>query len=144
MKVAALLVALLVAACATSPEAAPVPAPAQLADMGVSLEPSDLNGTWDVTLFWSPTEPPSATVMVLNVDEAGVLSGSFYDSEFVQAQYSLRGETLAFGSVTTDGSAPYSHSGRLIDGKIEGQTLSQGRDFLMIWVATRRQGLVPG
>ena len=39
MKVAALLVA----ACATSPEAAPVPAPAQLADMGVSLEPSDLN-----------------------------------------------------------------------------------------------------
>lgn len=77
MKVAALLVALFVAACATSPETAPVLALAQQADIGVSLEPSDLKGTWDVTRFWSPAEPPSATVMVLNVDEAGVLSGSF-------------------------------------------------------------------
>lgn len=76
-KVTALLVALFVAACATSPETAPVLARAQQADMGVSLGHSDLNGTWDVTLFWSPTQPPSATVMVLNVDEAGVLSGSF-------------------------------------------------------------------
>jgi hypothetical protein len=46
--------------------------------------------------------------------------------------------------VTTDGSAPYSYSGRLIEGKIEGQTLSKVRDFLMIWVATRRQGPAPG
>lgn len=51
MKVAALFVA----ACATSPETAPVLARAQQADMGVSLGHSDLNGTWDVTLFWSPT-----------------------------------------------------------------------------------------
>lgn len=128
------LFALLLAACATPIQpAAPAADPAAAA-----LQPSDLNGTWDVTMFWSPTEPPSSTVMVLNVAEDGKLTGSFYESDFLEAEYSLRGDTLAFGSLTTDGTAPYSHSGRLVDGKIEGQTLSQGRDFLMIWVATRR------
>lgn len=140
MKPMLALFALLLAACATpASPTTPVTEPAAAA-----LKPSDLNGTWDVTMFWSPTEPPSSTVMVLNVDEDGKLTGSFYESEFLEAEYSLRGDTLAFGSVTTDGSAPYSHSGRLVDGKIEGQTLSQGRDFLMIWVATRRAEAAPG
>lgn len=134
------IAALLLAACATPPApAAPVSEPAATA-----LQPSDLNGTWDVTLFWSPSEPPSSTVMVLNVADDGKLTGSFYGSDFLEAEYSLRGDTLAFGSVTTDGEAPYSHSGRLVDGKIEGQTLSQGRDFLMIWVAARRAQPAPG
>ena len=140
MKPMLALFALLLAACATpASPAAPVTEPAAAA-----LQPSDLNGTWDVTMFWSPTEPPSSTVMVLNVAEDGKLTGSFYESDFLEAEYSLRGDTLAFGSVTTDGTAPYSHSGRLVDGKIEGQTLSQGRDFLMIWVATRRSEAAPG
>lgn len=140
MKPILALTALLLAACATpTVPAAPVAEPAAAA-----LQPSDLNGTWDVTMFWSPTEPPSSTVMVLNVAEDGKLTGSFYESEFLEAEYSLRGDTLAFGSVTTDGTAPYSHSGRLVNGKIEGQTLSQGRDFLMIWVATRRTEPAPG
>jgi hypothetical protein len=140
MKPILALIALLLAACATpTPPAAPVTEPAAAA-----LQPSDLNGTWDVTMFWSPTEPPSSTVMVLNVAEDEKLTGSFYESEFLEAEFSLRGNTLAFGSVTTDGTAPYSHSGRLVNGKIEGQTLSQGRDFLMIWVATRRAVPAPG
>ena len=139
MKSFVALVAVLLAACATPPApAAPVSEPAATA-----LQASDLNGTWDVTLFWSPTEPPSSTVMVLNVAEGGELTGSFYGSDFLEAEYSLRGDTLAFGSVTTDGEAPYSHSGHLVDGKIEGQTLSQGRDFLMIWVAARRAEPAP-
>lgn len=139
MKAVAAFAALLLTACATPaatpPSAAEVSAPA--------IAPKDLNGTWDVTMFWSPTEPPSSTVMVLNVAEDGKLTGSFYESEFLEAEYSLRGNTLAFGSVTTDGEAPYSHSGRLVNGRIEGQTLSQGRDFLMIWVATRREEPAP-
>ena len=140
MKPMLALIALLLAACATpASTTAPVTEPAAAA-----LKPLDLNGTWDVTMFWSPTEPPSSTVMVLNVSEDGKLTGSFYESDFLEAEYSLRGDTLAFGSVTTDGTAPYSHSGRLVDGKIEGQTLSQGRDFLMIWVATRRAEAAPG
>lgn len=94
-------------------------------------------------MFYSPTEPPSSTVMELNVGDDGTLSGSFYQSEFEEAEYSLRGSTLAFGALTSDGTAPYSHSGRLVDGRIEGQTLSHGRDFLMIWVATRSEVTPP-
>lgn len=136
MKLLPLLAVLLISACATAPLAAPVTPPA-------ALQPSDLNGTWDVSLLYSKTEPPSATVMVLKVEEDGALTGSFYDSEFLEANYSVRGDVLAFGTVTTDGTAPYAHSGRLVDGKIEGQTLSFGRDFLMIWVATRRDEAPP-
>ena len=139
MKLLYPVAALLLAACATP--AAPAAPAAEIA--APAPAPTDLNGTWDVTMFWSPTEPPSSTVMVLDVAADGKLTGSFYDSEFLEAEYSLRGETLAFGSVTTDGTAPYSHSGRLVNGRIEGQTLSQGRDFLMIWVATRRAEETP-
>lgn len=132
MKILGAALVLLLAACATPAAEAPA-----------ALRPTDLNGTWDVAMFYSPTEPPSATVMELTAGENGALSGSFYQSEFEEAEYSLRGTTLAFGAVTSDGSAPYSHSGRLVDGKIEGQTLSHGRDFLMIWVATRREETPP-
>ncbi len=132
MKVLGPVLALWLAACATP--AAPPPA---------ALKPSDLNGTWDVAMFYSPDEPPSSTVLELQVGDAGALTGSFYQSAFEDAEYAMRGSTLAFGAVTTDGTAPYSHSGRLVDGKIEGQTLSHGRDFLMIWVATRRGETAP-
>ncbi len=140
MKPAVPLLGLMLIACAASP--APVAPPAETAV--APLQATDLNGTWDVTMFWSPTEPPSSTVMELSVADDGKLTGSFYQSDFLEAEYSLRGDTLAFGSVTTDGEAPYSHSGRLVNGRIEGQTLSQGRDFLMIWVATRRTAPSPG
>ncbi len=134
MKMLIPFAALLLAACATpSAPAADVPPPA-----AATLTPDQLDGTWDVTMYWSPTEPPSSTVMVLKTGPDNKITGSFYESEFLEGEFSLRGETLAFGSVTTDGTAPYSHSGRYVDGKIEGQTLSHGRDFLMIWVAARR------
>jgi hypothetical protein len=94
-------------------------------------------------MFWSPTEPPSSTVMILSVAPDNKVTGSFYESDFLEGEYSLRGSTLAFGSVTTDGTAEYSHSGRLVNGRIEGQTLSHGRDFLMIWVADRREVAPP-
>ena len=134
MKALIPLAALLLAACATPPAPAAETPPAEAA----TLAPSALDGTWDVTMFWSATEPPSSTVMVLKTGADNKVTGSFYESEFLEGEYSLRGDTLAFGSVTTDGAAPYSHSGRYVDGKIEGQTLSHGRDFLMIWVAARR------
>ena len=134
MKALIPLAALLLAACATPPAPAAEAPPAEAA----TLAPSALDGTWDVTMFWSATEPPSSTVMVLKTGADNKITGSFYDSEFIEGEYSLRGDTLAFGSVTTDGTAPYSHSGRYVDGKIEGQTLSHGRDFRMIWVAARR------
>lgn len=89
-------------------------------------------------MYYSPTEPPSSTTLVIEIVDGKKLAGSFYDSEFLDAEYSLRHGVLAFGAVTTDGKAPYNHSGSLVDGRIEGQTHSLGRDFLMIWTATRR------
>jgi hypothetical protein len=128
------LAALLLAACATP--AGPIAPVAEA--VPPALAASALDGTWDVTMYWSPTEPPSSTLMVLAAAPDNKVTGSFYGSDFLEGEYSLRGDTLAFGSVTTDGEAPYSHSGRYANGRIEGQTLSHGRDFLMIWVATRR------
>jgi hypothetical protein len=54
---------------------APPAAPAEIAVPAVA--PTDLNGAWDVILFWSRTEPPSSNGMVLNVAEDGKLTGSF-------------------------------------------------------------------
>jgi hypothetical protein len=133
------LAALLLAACAT-PVAPASPAAEAAAPV---LAGSDLDGTWDVTMYWSPTEPPNSTVMVLSAAPDNKVTGSFYGSDFLEGEYSLRGDTLAFGCVITDGEALYSHSGRFVEGRIEGQTLSHGRDFLMIWVATRRAEEVP-
>jgi hypothetical protein len=118
------LVLFAVSACATTQPAPPAP--------------GQLSGTWDVSLQYSATEPQSSTVMVLNVSAAGTLTGTFYDSPFEDAEFSLRGKTLAFGAVTSDGKAAYNHSGRLVGDRIEGQTHSLGRDFLMIWTATRQ------
>ena len=123
----ALAALITLSACQTPPHATPVSAEL-------------LNGTWDVTLYYSPTEPPSATVMEIKVDGPKTLSGSFYQSDFLDAEYSLRNGVLAFAAVTTDGNAPYNTSGRYVNGQIEGQTHSLGRDFLMIWTATRRPG----
>ena len=115
------------AACVAPPPSNPAPVSAEL-----------LNGIWDVTLYYSPTEPPSATVMEIKIDGSKTLSGSFYQSDFLDAEYAIRDGVLAFAAVTTDGNAPYNTSGRYVNGQIEGQTHSQGRDFLMIWTATRR------
>tara|TARA_R110001606_G_scaffold307733_2_gene454709 strand:+ start:657 stop:1073 length:417 start_codon:yes stop_codon:yes gene_type:complete len=129
MKFLAALSLVILAACAGTPSAtAPIIPPS----------PNALNGTWDVAMLYAPDQPPSATVMELSLSPDGVLTGSFYESPFEEAEYSVRGNVIAFGAVTSDGKAPYAHSGRLVDGKIEGQTLSFGRDFLMIWTATRR------
>tara|TARA_R110002110_G_scaffold264228_1_gene479955 strand:- start:133 stop:549 length:417 start_codon:yes stop_codon:yes gene_type:complete len=126
---AALSLVILAACAATSPAKAPI----------MARSPNALSGTWDVAMLYAPDTPPSETVMELNLSPDGVLTGSFYGSPFEEAEFSVRGNVIAFGSVTSDSNAPYAHSGRLVDGKIEGQTLSFGRDFLMIWTATRRE-----
>lgn len=131
--------ALLLAACAT-PAAPASPAAEAAAPVLAACDPGAAR---DVTMYWSPTEPPSSTVMVLSAAPDNKVTGSFYGSDFLEGEYSLRGDTLAFAAVTADREALYSHSGRFVEGRTEGQTLSHGRDFLMIWVATRRAEEVP-
>ncbi len=107
-----------------------------------ALEPGSLVGQWDVTMYYSETDPPSSTELVITEAADGKLAGSFYQSDFMVANYSVRNGVLAFGATTTDGQAPYAHSGRLKreggEDVIEGQTLSSGRNFLMMWTARRK------
>jgi len=133
----ALPVLLVLAGCASAPLAGELASSsAQISAKPVTAEV--LDGTWDVALYFSADSPPSATEMQFKTEGSKIVSGSFYQSEFQKADLSIRNGVLAFAFVTTDGLAPYNTSGRYIDGRIEGQTHSLGRDFLMIWTATRR------
>lgn len=101
---------------------------------------SELLGTWDVSLFFSETAPPSSTVMeIRSVNNDGTIEGTFYNTEFESARYAEREGVVAFTIITSDGTGQYATSGRLSNNDfVEGQTFSTGRDFLMTWVADRR------
>ncbi len=107
----------------------------------VQITPRDLVGIWDVSLFFSPTAPPSATTMeIFSANEDGTLTGTFYNTEFETARYTEREGEIAFTVLTRDGSGLYATSGRLLpNGRIEGQTLAAGREFIMMWSAQSRQ-----
>lgn len=100
---------------------------------------SDLIGTWNVSLFYSPDQPPSSTVMVISAVQDGALSGTFYGSPFTTGRATVADDEVIFTVATEDNSGPYLTSGALEDGEIEGQTLSVGRDFLMYWEAERAE-----
>lgn len=115
---------------------------ASLTALALQAAPAGLEGIWDVALYFSADAPPSGTTMVLSPEEDGTLDGEFYGSAFGAARHAERNGTAAFTAVTEDASGPYLHSGRLMpDGRIEGQTFSVGRDFLMLWTAERREEL---
>lgn len=115
-----------------------LPAPATAEDKAASAA-AHLTGNWEVSLFYSADAPPSSTLMTIDaVSEDGVLSGSFYGTPFAAiSRATERGGVIVFTAVTADNSGNYVHSGRLQDGVIEGQTLSEGRGFLMTWQAER-------
>ncbi|MEO1642770.1 MAG: hypothetical protein AAFR74_05490, partial [Pseudomonadota bacterium] len=102
---------------------------------------SQLEGTWNVALYFSETAPPSATVMeVTSVNDDGTFEGTFYNTPFEIARYTKRDGVMAFTIITRDGSGFYATSGRLDDnGIIDGQTLATGRDFIMMWSAERAE-----
>jgi hypothetical protein len=112
-----------------------------LAALALQATPAQVAGTWDVSLFFSADAPPSSTVMVLSPQPDGTLDGSFYSSPFEEGRVAQRDGDTAFIATTRDGSGIYITSGRLVGPDvIEGQTLSTGRDFLMLWRAERRGG----
>lgn len=100
---------------------------------------NELEGIWDIALYFDTEQAPSSTAMEIKLDDNGEVTGSFYGSDFSIAQARLHRGEIIFAGVTSDGTGPYAHSGRLdADGNFRGQTLSKGRDFVMAWEATRR------
>jgi hypothetical protein len=100
---------------------------------------SSLLGNWDVSLNFDPSAPPSKTEMrIFSVDD-GALKGTFYGSDFQSGRVTSLSTTWILAARTGDQSGAYWHSGRLqADGSIEGQTLSEGRNFLMTWRAVKK------
>lgn len=96
-------------------------------------------GEWQVSLYYSPSSPPSSTVMTITkVNDDGTLEGDFYQTNFQTARYTLYNDSLVFSVITSDNSGKYFTSGRMSNnGDIEGQTLSEGRNFLMAWSANK-------
>ena len=99
--------------------------------------PSDLAGDWAVDL--RPTTQAAAYVkpMRLSVAADNSLSGTFYDSPIASGRAGGGKGRTCFAITTSDGSGPYQTAGCLVDDRIEGQTWSEGRGFLLTWTATR-------
>lgn len=99
MKYLCPLAALLPAACAT-PAAPASPAAEAAAPVFAASDPGAAR---DVTMYGPPTEPPSATVMALSAAPDSKVMGAFCQPDFLEGEYFLRGDTLAFAGVTADG-----------------------------------------
>lgn len=98
-----------------------------------------LVGVWEVKLYYAPSEPPSKTTLRIWANTNGILSGSFYGTQFNLARATTHDEEVLFTFVTNDNTGDYLSSGRLTsDTEIKGQTLSVGRGFLMAWEAKKQ------
>jgi hypothetical protein len=97
-----------------------------------------LSGEWVVDLRLSLDDEPYSQPMELAVDEQGDVTGNFYNSEILAGRTgAAQGRTCA-AFRTTDGSGFYHTSACLIDGKMIGQTWSEGRNFVLPWTAERK------
>jgi hypothetical protein len=68
----------------------------------------------------------------------GSLEGTFYNTAFMNGQVNDAWGDVVIGFSTADSSSSYAHSGRLVSpDRIEGQTFSPERSFVMPWRATR-------
>ena len=75
--------------------------------------------------------------MRLAVAPDGTVSGSFYDNAIAAGRADESNGRRCFAFRTADARGAYRTSGRPMDGRIEGQTWSEGRGFLLAWTAKR-------
>ncbi|WP_284124752.1 hypothetical protein [Parerythrobacter aestuarii] len=118
-------------------QVAPAVAPA-LAQEEEARSVDTIAGEWVVDLRLSLDDAPYTQPMVLVVAEDGTVTGTFYGATIEAGKRgSAQGRTcIAFR--TSDGSGPYQHAACLVDGKIVGQSWSEGRGFVLPWTAQRK------
>ena len=104
-----------------------------------------LNGDWTVDLRPSATAPAHPMPMHLEINPDGTIKGTFYNGPIDLGRASDNKGRQCFAFHTADRSGLYHTSGCLTSaGTIEGQTWSEGRNFLLPWEATRSDGeLIP-
>ena len=109
------------------------PAFAQPDDHGAS----QLNGDWTLDLRPTNDAPAYIKTMKLDVTSQGIVHGDFYDHAIEDGRaFDAKGRTC-FAFHTSDDSGPYQTSGCRVGDRIEGQSWSEGRHFLLTWTATR-------
>jgi hypothetical protein len=115
---------LLLGACTTTPNQA---------DKG-------LLGTWDVSLNFDPSQPPSKTEMIISAITKNRLQGTFYGSAFVTSTISRKDGRSIYMAKTTDQSSEYFHEWRMQPkGALIGKTVSPQRKFEMTWTAEKKK-----
>lgn len=92
-----------------------------------------LVGSWTIDLRATPDAEGYFQEFVVTSVEGNEFKGTFYGSPIEEGRINSDWGKVHFGFVTKDGSGTYHHAGSLKDGKLEGTTLSLGRDFLSVW-----------
>lgn len=96
-----------------------------------------LPGAWKVDLRVALTDAPYVQPMIITVAEDGTVAGSFYNSEILAGRVGRGQDRKCVAFRTTDGNGLYHSSACLVDGKMIGQTWSEGRNFVLPWTAER-------
>ena len=95
-------------------------------------------GEWSVDLRLDLSDAPYRQPMRLAVSDEGIVSGSFYNSDIVAGRIGRAQGRDCVAFRTTDGTGFYHSSACLVDGRMVGQTWSEGRNFVLPWTAERR------
>ena len=104
-----------------------------------------LLGVWRVDLRPSPQSPPSVqpfSVTEVSADAGGdggrgTFQGTFYGTPIQQGRWNAEWGAVRVSFISADGSGPYFHTAVLQGSRLEGMTHSTGRNFLMVWSATK-------
>ena len=115
-----------------------------LAALAVAASPAAdraaaLSGEWTVDLRPDLDDAPYNQPMTLAVGEDGKVTGSFYNSEILAGHAGTAQGRTCVAFRTTDGRGFYHSSACLVEGKMIGQTWSEGRNFVLPWTATRSE-----
>lgn len=103
----------------------------------IAQQNTQLTGEWTVDLRPTPESPAYLKPMMLAVAADGTLTGAFYEHPIDLGRAGATNGRPCFAFRTQDASGPYQTSGCLVGDRIEGQTWSEGRRFVLTWQANR-------
>ena len=96
-----------------------------------------MGGHWSVDLRPNLADPAYSKAMDLIIAPDGSITGSFYNSPILAGHAGGGQGRLCIAFRTTDGRGLYHSAACLVDGKMIGQTWSEGRNFVLPWTAER-------
>jgi hypothetical protein len=110
--------------------AAPLHAQTPAADTTLAAR---LIGTWVIDLRPTPDAPAYEKEFVITSVTGTAFTGTFYDTPIENGRINAAWGDVRLAFVTRDGSGPYHHAATLRAERIEGQSHSLGREFVMVW-----------